>query len=200
MRRRWLARCAHAGFVWFLASAAGVQAMHPAGVAATPISAYLRGPHSAWLQAAYYVLAVSLVMLGACFPVPGSPRRESISGILLASAGVAVALVAYTYSPWPMPDHPDMATRAAIHKMCALVAFLGVTIVMFLETPLRWQGARRVRVMLFAILVLIVELWAAPGPRYITHDYGMLEKLAIAGLVIWLIECALSFLHSQNSP
>jgi len=199
MRQRWFARFALAGFAWFLASALGVQMMHPAGVVATPVSAYLHGPHSGWLQAACDVLAVSLVMLGACFPRPGSPRHESVAGILLAITGVAVALVAYSYSPWPLPDNPGMGAREAIHKMCSLVAFLGVTIVMSLETPFRWQGTRRARVMLFAVIVLVVELLAAPGPRYTPNDYGILEKLAITGLVVWLIECAMTFLRARNS-
>lgn len=45
------------GFVVFLVTAVAAQIAHPLAIAATPISAYLAGPGSDWMQGGYYFLA-----------------------------------------------------------------------------------------------------------------------------------------------
>lgn len=187
--KRTLSGIAAAGFIAFLVGATGVQALHPVAIASTPISSYLRGPHSGWLQLSYYVLSVSLILLGACF-VAMPAARDRIAGLVLVIAGCGVTLVAYTYTSWPLPGHPDHVTRVAIHVRSAFTAFLGVTIAMFIETPRLWSGAVRTRMWLFAVLVFAVELASLPGPRYTPGSYGALEKLSILGLIVWLILCA----------
>lgn len=192
-----MARLSIVGLAVFLVIAVAVQAVHFHGMAVTPISAYLRGPYSGWLQAAYYVLACALAVLGVCLWRQPGPARQLFAGILLIIAGCAVVLVAYTYSPWPMPDDPSRAMRGQIHVKCAFVAFLSVTIVMFLEIPLRWRREGRAKLWAFAVLVLAVELASLPGPGYLPHTYGALEKLAIVGLVVWLILCARTMLREM---
>lgn len=184
------------GFAWFLASAVAVQVVHPNAIAATPISAYLSGPASGWLQAAYYVLAVALVLLGAHM-LPRRPRLHLAAGILLVVAGASVALVAYAYSPWPLPASPGHPTRVAIHIASAFVAFLSVTLVMFLATPLLWNGWRQGAFFTLAGLVSALELAAAFTPAHGAGVYGALEKLSIAGIVLWLIGAALAYAVSE---
>ena len=182
------------GFCLFLVTAVVVQAMHPEGLAKAPISAYLRGPGSGWLQAAYYVLATSLIMLGICLSMLPAPDTHKVAGLVLGIAGLSVVLVAWTYTHWPMPGDPSVVVRENIHVKSAFTAFLSVTIAMFIETPLRWEAAARRHMWIFAGMVFLTELASLPGPHYTPNIYGLLEKLAIAGLVLWLAACAATFL------
>ena len=181
------------GLCLFLVTAVVVQALHPEGLAKAPISAYLRGPGSGWLQAAYYLLATSLVMLGICLSMLPAPDTHKVAGLVLGIAGLSVVLVAWTYTHWPMPGDPSVVVRENIHVKSAFTAFLGVTVAMFIETPLRWAGPGRRRMWIFAGLVFLIELASLPGPHYTPNIYGLLEKLAIAGLVLWLVACAATF-------
>lgn len=180
------------GSLWFLATAIAAQIVHAHDIAATPISAYLTGPASGWLQAAYYVLAVALVLLGTDM-LPRRPRPHLAAGVLFLAAGCAVVLVAYTYSPWPLPDNPAHGTRVAIHIASAFAAFLTVTIAMFLATPLVWKGWAQAAYFALTGMVFALELAAAFAPAHALGAYGALEKLAIAGIVLWLIGAASAY-------
>lgn len=177
--------------MFFLATAVAAQIIHPRAVAATPISAYLTGPGSMWLQSGYYVLAVALILLAVAVLREKLPAWRYIAGGALVTTACAVVLVAYTYSPWPLPGSPDHYLRVRIHILSAFVAFLSATIAMFVATPLLWRG--RARGVLFALAgaVLALEVAGTFAPDFVPAGYGAFEKLAILGIVAWLIAAAL---------
>lgn len=190
-KRRWA--CAAApGFVIFLATAIAAQIIHPHAVAATPISAYLKGPGSLWMQGAYYVLAVALALLAADVLSARLSAWRYAAGVTLVVAGCAVVVVAYTYSPWPLPGDPAPRLRDTIHVISAFVAFLCVTIAMFAATPLLWRGRLRGAFFALAAVVLALELAGVFAPAFAPQAYGAFEKLAIAGIVFWLIGASLA--------
>lgn len=191
MAGRLAAPAAAIGFVWFLATAAVVQSLNPHAVAATPISAYLHGPQSGWFQTAYYVLATALLSLACCISKKPGRRLFRLAVPSLAVAAFAVALVAYAYSPWPLPGNPSHRSREVMHVASAFVAFLAVTLAMFFETPILWRRRWRIAILAYATGVLLLEIAAALAPLYNAGIYGALEKLSIAGLVFWLLAAAL---------
>jgi hypothetical protein len=184
--KRQYAAGAAIGCIWFLVTGAAVQIAHPHAVAATAFSTYLRGPGSGWLQAAYYIFAVGLVLLALRLSADRRVR-EAVAAALVFITACAMVLVAYTYTRWPLPSDPSLATRETIHRLSALIAFAGITITMFLMTPLLWRGRARQVVLALAIALLLEELVTALAPRLGIGDHGALEKVAIAGLVLWLI-------------
>ncbi|HET8551414.1 MAG TPA: DUF998 domain-containing protein [Gammaproteobacteria bacterium] len=191
---------AAAGCAWFLATGAAVQIAHADTVATNAFSAYLRGPGSDWLQAAYYIFAVALILL-AVRMTADRRARSLCAAALLVIVACAVTLVAYTYSPWPLPGDPSIHLRENIHKVSALTAFAGITIVMFLVAPLLWHTSARAVFLAFAAILLLVELGAAFAPTFGLSGYAILEKIAIAGIVLWLIAAAIRLiLDETQSP
>ena len=176
-----------AGFIIYLGVAAAVQAMHPDEFARAPISAYLKGPASGWLQSAYYVLAASLVSLGVGIFMARPPRRHIAAGCLLWIAGCSVVMVAWSSAPWPMPGNPTEATRRGIHNYSSAMVFLAIPTVMFLETTLLWRRRTGIAVLVFAVVVFLIELAASQGTADAPRIYGALQKFFIIGLVSWLI-------------
>lgn len=184
------------GIVVFLATGVAEQIAHPYRIATTPFSAYLKGPGSAWLQSAYYLLTVGLWSLAAVFAGWWPAIRGFATAGLLVIAGAAVALVAYTYSPWPLPGPPSMAMRVEMHIMSAFVAFLSVTVVMFMATPMLWRKRGVcLGVLILCGLVLAIEIAAGLAPSYLQGTYGALEKCSIAGLILWLFAAALRLIQ-----
>lgn len=185
--RRTIAIAAGSGFVYFLATAVAAQILHSHAVAATPISTYLRGSASAWLQSGYYVLAVSVMLLGVRM-ASLDPRIIGVpAGFLLFLVACAVVLIAYTYSPWPLPGNPPPVVRIRIHILSAFCAFGGVTIVMFLVTPFLWRLRLRRLFLVLALIVLALELLGYLAPVFAAGSYGTFEKLSIAGIIFWLL-------------
>lgn len=187
-----LAYAAAVGSAAFLATAVVAQVNHPWAVAATPISAYLTGAGSDWLQGGYYALAVALALLGFKLTFERPSAWRHLAGAMLAIAGGAVVLVAYSYGSWPLPGNPDHRLRVAIHVASAFVAFFCVTIAMFVATPLLWEGRLRGAFYGLASLVLALELAGVFAPDFAPEAYGAFEKLAIVGIVLWLIAAALT--------
>ncbi|HET7306660.1 MAG TPA: DUF998 domain-containing protein [Gammaproteobacteria bacterium] len=197
--KRLLAGGAAGGCAWFLATGAAAQATHADTLATAAFSAYLRGPGSDWLQAAYYIFAVALVLLAV--RMMANRRAQSLSAAaLLIVVACAVTLVAYTYSPWPLPGDPSIKLRIAIHKVSAVTAFAGVTIAMFLAAPLLWRPPAQYVLLAFATILLLVELGAAFAPDFGISEYAILEKIAIAGIVLWLIAAAIRLTLDKRSP
>lgn len=197
MKGRFPAWAAAAGHLFFLVTASVVQGVRFHDAAATPISAYLRGTASDWLQTAYYVLAVAMTMLALRFAL----RRHfvhAVAAIALIVGAVAVVLVAYSYSPWPLPGDPRPAMRISIHVASAFTAFLSVTIAMFLETPRVWQQGTRVVALSYAVIVLALEIAAVLASSHAHSIYGALEKLSVAGLVLWLLAASLASLGGDR--
>lgn len=202
-RFRWMAAVAGLGFVWFLATAVAVQLARPHAWAAVPISGYLHGPDSTWLQAAYYILAGALDLLA--LEVLGLPRgrRRSFGVGLLLLVSCAVALAAYSYSPWPLPGQPGLRGRIEIHLVSAGVAFAGMTVFMYLATPLLWPDRWRRGAYFIAGAALTLEILASytgQFNRYAQFASGAIEKLAIAAIVLWLLACAVRLMapHRDN--
>lgn len=196
MKGRFIARAAAAGYVFFLATASAVQGVRFHGAAATPISTYLRGPASGWLQGAYYVLAVAMMLLALRFTVRRRLVHLAAAGALIVGA-VAVVLVAYSYSPWPLPGDPTRTARISIHVVSAFTAFLSVTVVMFLETPLIWRDRRRTVVLAYAVAVLVLEAAGVLASGHAHSVYGALEKFSVAGLVLWLLSASLALTRPE---
>ena len=188
---RTCAPVAAVGYVWFLVSASVIQGLRFRDAAAAPISTFLHGPDSAWMQGAYYVLAGALALLGLRFGGRRGERHAACS-LALGVAAIAVVLVAYAYSPWPLPGGSGHTLRVRVHVASAFTAFLTVTIAMICGTPLLWKGTKRTLVLAYAGVVLAVEVLAALATTYLQGAYGVLEKLSVAGLVIWLLAAALA--------
>lgn len=131
------ARAAAPDFVVFLVTAVAAQIALLHAVAATPISAYLKGPGCDWLQGAYYVFAVALALLAATVLRARLSAWRYLAGVALVITGFAAGLVAYIYSPWPLPGN---RMPVVVHVVSAFAAFLCVTIAMFVATPLLWRG------------------------------------------------------------
>jgi len=196
-QRLWSGAAA-AGCALFLATAVAVQIAHPHAVAATPISDYLRGPTGPWLRGAYYVFAASLALLGGLIIGTAGPRRYRCGGALLIVTAFCVFVVAYTYSPWPLPAQPTRTLRNHIHLLSATLAFSTVTAAMFLATPLVWRDRGRRIVYLYLGVIFFDEVLAAVEPAFLAGSFGALEKLAIAGIVLWLIAAALRLRASRT--
>lgn len=187
-----LAYAAAVGSAAFLATAIVAQINHPRAVAATPISTYLTGAGGGWLQGGYYALAVALGLLGFKLAFERPSAWPCLAGAMLAFAGGAVVLVAYSYGPWPLPGNPGPRLRVAIHVASAFVAFFCVTLAMFAATPLLWKRRLRGAFYRLASLVLALELAGVFAPDFAPEAYGAFEKLAIVGIVLWLIAAALT--------
>jgi hypothetical protein len=151
-----------------------------------PLSFYLAGPHSAWLRAGYYGLALASVLLGVGLRrtlVPAA--RYALVPILLVGGGFALAVTA----TWPgaSPGHPVDAAGAAVHGLSAIASFLFVGVAMLLQSAAlhrdpHWRTLARpllaLAVLAFAGLWLHA-LWKAL-PR------GGSQKAVIGLYVAWL--------------
>lgn len=86
------------------------------------LSFYLIGPYGHWLDAAYWGLALSLVMLGAGYlRVFGPVAGGGLPALLFGTGAVALALV--TLFPTDTAQGPP-TLHGLIHGICAGTAFL----------------------------------------------------------------------------
>lgn len=152
---------------------------------AAPLSLYLLGVHGSWLKAAYVVLAVSLVALGAAgYAGLSRAARSSAPALLFVLAGIALAVVAFADSRLP---GRDATLESLIHGVAAQAAFLCVTVAMLLQSwRLRLDAAWRQRFApAFALAALaFVALWThalwREAPR------GLTQKIVVLLVLAWL--------------
>lgn len=156
----------------------------------TPLSFYLIGPHGVWLQAAYCLLGIALVLLPLGLYFAFVPQARSSAPVLLfVMAAVALAVTAFAHT-----NVPGLAPtfEGWVHGTAAQGAFLWVTTAMVLQAwrfrgdPVwrsRFRPAFGLAIASFAA-VWILSLWRS-APR------GLTQKLVIAMIVWWLVMVAI---------
>ena len=150
-----------------------------------PLSAYLKGAYGGWVRAAYYGLSLALMLLGVGLYRALRPQARSVAPVLLlALAGIALAITAITETDLPHLDH-EMENR--LHRVAALTTFLSVTTAMLLQSwHFRGDAAwRRYFGLAFTLAVAsLILLW-----RYAFWDglpEGLAQKPVIAMILLWL--------------
>ena len=182
----------------FCASAVAVQAARPEyDWWQAPLSFYLAGPNSAWLQAAYYGLALATVLLAAALQRSlVASARYILVPVLLVGGGLALAVTA----TWPgaSPGYPASDAGAFIHGVSAIAAFLLVGTAMLLQSASlhrdpHWRAVARPLLVLAALAfagLWLHALWKAL-PR------GGSQKVVIALYLAWR---GLAGGHLRRSP
>lgn len=193
MRESTVCRCggvALAGTLLFVAVAATLQWLrHDLDWLDAPLSFYLLGAYGHALQAAYVVLGVALVCLGAGFHGALRPdARSAAPWLLFAVAAVALVVTALTHSNLPARA-PTL--QGFVHGVAAQAAFLGATVAMLLQSW-RLRGDPRWRVRFpfaFALaLACFAGLWV--DALWKGMPRGLEQKLLIALIVCWLLRAA----------
>lgn len=151
-----------------------------------PLSFYLIGAHSAWVQAAYLGLSISIVAVGFGYYQALSDRARSIAPLAFSVCG-AIALVVTAWTPTDL--HAGLPTpTGSIHNAAAQTTFLCMTVAMLWQSwrlrldPL-WQASFRPFLALaaFCTAALCVHAlrWDTPLPR------GLGQKMLILSIVSW---------------
>lgn len=153
----------------------------------TPLSFYLLGPYSAWLIAAYFVLAASIVLIAWAFHrdlVPSIHNRAPF--VLFVAGAVFVCIVALAHTN--TQQDPHFTAHGLVHNAAAALAFLCVTLAMLLQSwrlrsDPRWRNRHR-RALILAI-VTFVALWVYA----LWHGLptGVAQKSVILLIVLWLL-------------
>jgi len=155
-----------------------------------PLSFYLIGQYSLWLQAAYFVL--SLTMLGLAFGMYGAlqPSARSIapSGLFIVAA---LALVVVVFAPTDIPKH-DATLHGFVHNIAALTAFVCVTTAMLLQSWRFREDAwwrTHFRFAFTLALVCFAAIWINTYWR--EWPRGLTQKIVILLIVWWLLLAAI---------
>lgn len=151
----------------------------------TPLSTYLRGPGGVYVRSVYYVMAAALLAFAwAIYQATMRARRSVLASLLFAGAGLILPIVAASEL---FADTPYRALAKIIHRSTTLATFLWLSFGMVLLSS-RWLRDRRMRegsrfgLMLawLATFVLWFQVLVSIFPN------GLMEKLAIALILIWL--------------
>lgn len=152
---------------------------------AMPLSAYLKGDGSAWLRAAYYLMACALAVLAwASHRATRPDLRSGLVSALFVAAALALPVVAATelYMHGPQGD-----LACIIHGQMAETTFLCLTVGMMLLSS-RWMRDPRVRrdawvglvvACMAFVQLLILAFWKV-------MPQGVTQKLLIALILLWL--------------
>lgn len=189
-RVRGLGNVALIGMSLFVAMTVVVQCLrHDLDWQNAPLSFYLLGPYGHWLQAAYVLLAVALVLLGAGYylALPGS-GRSAAAWLLFACAGAGLCVTALAHSN--LPDRAP-TLEGWVHGTAAQAAFLCVTTAMLLQSW-RLRTAPRWRHHFLAAFMLALLCFAAIWVDALWHGMprGLEQRLAIALIMCWLLQAA----------
>lgn len=187
---QWLGNAAMIGMLAFIAITAAVQHLRPdLDWRNAPLSFYLLGPHSHWLQAAYAMLAVALVLLGAGYyrALPGSGRSVA-AWLLFACAGAGLCVTALAHSN--LPDQVP-TLQGWVHGTAAQTAFLCVTTAMLLQSW-RLRGDPRWRHRFLPAFMLALLCFVAIWVDALWHGMprGLEQRLVIAAIMSWLLQAA----------
>ena len=151
-----------------------------------PLSFYLSGPHSAWLRAGYYGLALGAVLLAFDLRRTLAPAaRHTLVPVLLAGGGFALAVTA-TF-PGPSPGHSVSDAGAVIHGLSAIASFLLVGVAMLLQSsPLHRDPYWRPVAMPLLVLAALGfgGLWL--HALWKTLPRGGSQKAVITLYMLWL--------------
>lgn len=153
-----------------------------------PLSFYLIGEYSLWMQAAYFVL--SLTILGLAFGMYGAlqPSARSIAPLGLFVVAV-LALVVVVFATTDTPKH-EATLHGFVHNIAALTAFVCVTTAMLLQSwRFRGDACWRTHFQFFFILALVcfAAIWINTYWR--EWPRGLTQKIVII-LIIWWLLCA----------
>jgi hypothetical protein len=166
------------------------------------LSAYLTGPHGAWLKAAYFQLSCALVLLGLGYHrAVAPPARSRVPALLFAVAGVALTVTALADTS-SHSDRSGSRLESMVHNAAAALTFLTVTVAMLIQSwTLRRDEAWRHRfAALFSLAVacfagLWIFLFWHAAPR------GLAQKILIAAILAWLALAAWWLrVHSTRAP
>jgi hypothetical membrane protein len=152
---------------------------------AMPLSAYLKGEGSAWLRAAYYLMACALAVLAwASYQATRPDLRSGLVSALFFVAALALPVVAVTelYMRGPQGD-----LARIVHGQAAQTTFLCLTVGMMLLSS-RWLRDPRMRgdayvgltVACMAFVQLLILAFSKVMPQ------GVTQKLLIALILLWL--------------
>lgn len=152
-----------------------------------PLSFYLIGPHSAWLIAAYFTLAASILLVGLGFHRELSPgARSGLTLLLFGLSALCVCTVALAHTD--LPGTARLTPEGALHDAAAILAFVFAVLGMLLQAwqlryDPRWRGrhARALGMALLTFAVLLTYALQKQLPR------GAMQKSAILLIVVWLL-------------
>ena len=181
-----LGAAALAGVLFFVVAVTAAQFMrNDLDWLETPLSFYLLGPQGAWVQGAYFVLALVLVLTGCGWNRTLQPAARSAAPLLLfVVAGAALATTALAESG---RAGQDPTLESFVHGVAAQTAFLCASVAMLLQSwRLRLDPAWRDRFATAFALALVAfiglwvhALWREP-PR------GLSQKIEIGVILSWL--------------
>lgn len=183
--RSWFGRLAFAGILYFFLASAVLQFLRPDyNFMGTPLSFYLLGTYSVWLQAAFFVLACSLILLAAGYYFSSERRSHALLPLILFCIGAAGVVVTALFQT---DTNNNLTRHGLIHVVGAVVAFLCVSVAMLFQSwqfrrhP-RWHLHFRAALGLAAVEFLVLWIYA------LAHipARGFMEKLTILLIIIWL--------------
>jgi hypothetical protein len=161
-----------------------------------PLSAYLKGPYGGWLRLAYYSLSMALILLGAgLYRVLQPQARSAVPAVLLALAGIALALTAISETDLPLLDHDQ---ENQLHRLAAMTTFLSVTSAMVLQSwRFHYDAIWRVHVALALPLAVasFIALWIYAYWHGMPE--GLRQKTVISMILLWLGIAAWWLRHEQ---
>lgn len=195
---RRLATAACFGWLVFVVTAVAVQLpRHDLHWRDAPLSLYLLGPGGHWLQAAYFVLAAVLVLLGAGYYVAlCRAARSAAPWLLFIGAGLGLCVTALAHSNLP-GRAPTL--EGWLHGTAAQTAFLCVTSAMLLQSW-RLRGDPHWRSRFPAAFALALACFMAIWVDALWHGMprGLEQRLVIGLILVWLLQAA-RWLRSETA-
>lgn len=188
-----------AGTMLFAVTATTLQfTRHDLDPIAAPLSAYLTGPGGPWLRWVYGLMGIGLVALGlATWRLSPPMARSGLAAWLFAGAGLAMPVIAATelYAGTPLE-----ALARLVHLLSAQATFLWLSFAMLLLSH-RWrkQGSLRQGSLTGCLLAWLATtvLWVQVFAR--TWPHGLMQKLAIGLILLWLIWAARQLWRAAGS-
>lgn len=164
-----------------------------------PLSFYLLGAGGHWLQAAYFVLAATLGLLGwGCFLALPAAKRSTAPWLLFACAGIGLVVTALAHSN--LPGHPP-TFEGWLHGLAAQSTFLCVTVATLLQSW-RLRAAPHGRSRFAAAFALALAGFAGMWIDALWHGMprGLEQRIVIALILAWLLLTAAWLRHASVTP
>lgn len=166
---------------------------------AVPLSIYLTGQGGAYVRLAYYLMGVALIFFAAdAYRATTPALRSVLASALFALPGLLLPVVAASEL---LKGSAYENQAALVHGLAAQATFLMLSFGMLLLAS-RWRrdprlGASRFAGVTVAWLATIV-LWLQVFLRQLPH--GLMQKLAIVLILLWLAWAALQLLRMPRGP
>lgn len=179
------------GLEFFLAVAVLLQYLRPdQDWVTSPLSFYLIGPHSGWLVAGYFALALSIFLVGWGFHIDLPPPVRSRPTLwLFGIAAFCVCTVAVAHTD--LPGTAYLTPTGRLHNTAAILAFVAAGVGMLLQAwwlryDARWRARHR-KAFLLAVLAF-AALWVYVLCPWLPR--GITQKFVILLIVLWLLMSA----------